>query len=86
MVNKDEKYKFVDDLTVLEIIDLVSIVLTSYNVKQHIPSDVSVHNKCIPPQNLKSQEWLEGINLWTASQKMQINSSKTKKHDFQFHQ
>ena len=84
MVNEDEKYKFVDDLTVLEIIDLVSVGLTSYNVKQYIPSDVSVQNKFIPPQNLKSQEWLESINLWTENQKMKINSSKTKNMIFNF--
>ena len=84
MVNEDERYKFVDDLTVLEIIDLLSIGLTSYNIKEHVPSDISVHNKFIPAKNLKSQEWLSSINLWTTNHKKQINSSKTKSMIFNF--
>ena len=78
MVSESERFKFLDDLSVLEIIDLLSIGLTSYNVKQHIPSDIPVSNKFIPANNLKSQEWLDQINLWSINQKMKINSSKTK--------
>ena len=78
IVDEKDRFKFVDDLTVLEILDLLSIGLTSYNIKQHIPSDISSHNQFIPPENLKSQEWLENINLWTKNQKMKLNLSKTK--------
>ena len=31
-----------------------------------------------PPENLKSQEHLDSINIWTKNQKMKINQSKTK--------
>ena len=38
LVSEEDRFKFVDDLTVLEIVDLLSVGLTSYNVKLHVPS------------------------------------------------
>ena len=40
LVNENDRFKFVDDLTVLEIVDLLSVGLTSYNVRQHVPSNI----------------------------------------------
>ena len=77
MVNLEDRFKFVDDLTVLEIVNLLTIGITSYNLKQHIPSDLPVHSQYIPGNNLKSQQWLDEINQWTTNQKMQINAKKT---------
>ena len=68
----------------LEIVDLLTVGITSYNVKQHIPSDLPSHNQFIPPQNLKSQNWLNAINHWTVKQKMMINSKKTKNMIFNY--
>ena len=39
-VSKENRFKYVDDLTTLEIINLLSIGLSSCNFKQHIPSDI----------------------------------------------
>ena len=47
------------------------------NLKQHIPSDLPVHNQYIPANNLKSQQRFDEINQWTNAQKMQINAKKT---------
>ena len=57
-VGPDERFKFVDDLTVLEIINLITVGLTSLNVKHQVPSDLPDHGQFIPPQNLKTQELL----------------------------
>ena len=84
MVNLEDRFKFVDDLTVLEIVNLLTIGLTSYNLKQHIPADIPVHNQYIPADQLKSQQWLNEINQWTENQKMQINSKKTKSMIFNY--
>ena len=62
MVSEEDRFRFVDDLTVLEIVDLLTVGITSYNIKQHIPSDIPIHNQYIPAGNLKSQDWLDGIN------------------------
>ena len=83
-VSVEDRFKFVDDLTILEIVDLLTVGLTSYNIKQHVPSDINVHNQYIPGQNLQSQTWLDEINHWTEQQKMQINQKKTKNLIFNF--
>ena len=79
-----DRFKFVDDLSILEIIDLLTVGITSYNLKQHIPSDLPTHNQYIPAQNLQSQNWLDAINQWTEDQKMRINEKKTKTMIFNF--
>ena len=78
LVSVQDRFKFVDDLTVLEIVNLLTVGITSYNIKQHIPSDIPVHNQFVPPRNLKSQKRLDDINDWTKNQRMFINESKTK--------
>ena len=58
-----------DDLSFLEIINLLSIGISSYNIRAHVPSNVPVHNQIILPQNLKSQQQLNDINAWTKNMK-----------------
>ena len=84
LVKVSDRFKFVDDLTVLEIINLLTIGITSYNIKQHVPSDIPVHNQYIPATTLESQNILEEINKWTKNQKMQLNEKKTKNMIFNF--
>ena len=83
-VGQDERFKFVDDLTVLEIINILNVGLSSFNVRHQVPSDIPDHNQFIPAQNLKSQEYLDSINIWTHKQKMKINEEKTKAMIFNF--
>ena len=75
-VQLEDRYKFVDDLTLLEVVNLLTVGITSYNLKQHIPSDLPLHNQFIPPQNLHSQDWLDSIDEWAENQKMVINENK----------
>ena len=79
-----DRFKFVDDLSVLEIVNLLTVGITSFNIKHQIPSDIPTHNQFIPPQNLKSQGWLDEIDHWTENQKMMINGKKTKTMIFNF--
>ena len=83
-VSPEERFKFIDDLTILEIINLLTVGISSFNVKAQVPSDVLENNQYIPPGNLKSQEYLDEINLWTKNQKMLINQKKTKNMIFNF--
>ena len=68
----------VDDLSFLEIIQLLSAGIATYNVKAHVPSHIPIHNQILDPSNLKSQGDLQVINEWTKKQKMQLNIKKTK--------
>ena len=60
-VETNSRYKFVDDLTALEKINLLLIGMASHNLKHQIPNDIISINLIIPPQNLKSQKYLNDI-------------------------
>ena len=77
-VPPEDRFKWVDDLTVLEKINLLNIGLSLYNYKQHLPSDIHTHGQFVNNQGLKTQLYLDKINQWTLNQKMQINKMKTK--------
>ena len=83
-LNSSEKYKFIDDLTILEIINLITVGLSSFNVKETIPSDLPEHNQYIPSKNLKSQQNIDNICEWTHNQKILLNEEKSKVKMFNF--
>ena len=73
-VSPEERFKFIDDLTILEIINLLTIGICSFNIKTQVPSDILDNNQFIPAENLRSQEYLKEISSWTKKQKMLINN------------
>ena len=78
-IPEEDRFKFIDDLSVLEMINLISIGLSSYNCKLHVPSDINVeHNQYLPPQNFNSQETLQKISDWTDDHLMKLNPTKSK--------
>ena len=83
-VSPEDRFKFVDDLSILEVINLITVGIESHDFKLQVPNDVPEHNQMIPPENLKSQRWLKEIEEWTSNQKMVINSKKTKAMIFNF--
>ena len=83
-LDEKDRFKFVDDLTFIEIIYLLNVGLSTYNVRQHVPSDVPSHNQIIPAEHLKTQKHLGAINKWTKKQKMKLNIKKTKSIIFNF--
>ena len=83
-VPEEDRFKFVDDLSTLEIINLLTIGLSSLSMKHHVPSDIPQHGQFIHSENLKSQEYLQKINSWTESKKMEISDKKTKAMIFNF--
>ena len=74
----EDRYKFVDDLSTIEIINLLTIGLSSLYVKNHIPSDLPTHGQYVNNNNTKSQQYLNKINEWTENHKMIISQKKTK--------
>ena len=83
-IDEEDKLKFMDDLSILEIINLVSIGLSSYNCNMHVPSDISVDNFYLDPANIKSQGYLDKIEAWTKEKQMKLNTDKTKYMVFNF--
>ena len=77
-VKVENRFRFLDDLSILEIVNLISIGISSYNLKEHVPSNIPQHNQYLDPRKLLSQQWLNDISIWTDEQKMKINEAKSK--------
>ena len=77
-LSKEEKFKFIDDLSILELINLVMSGMSSYNFKQHVASDIGVHGQYLPPKNINSQEYMDRVCNWTDDMQMALNLTKTK--------
>ena len=73
-----DRWKFVDDLTINEVINLVNIGMATFNVKTQVPSNLPSHNQFIPQEHLKTQKYLEDIKKWATDNQMKLNSKKTK--------
>ena len=73
----DMKYKWLDDLTVLEVVNLLTIGISSYNIKAHVASDIPVHNGFVASENLKIQENIHQIQAWTMEKLMKLNQKKS---------
>ena len=74
----------------LEILNLVTAGLSSYNFRQHVASDIGIDQLFMPSQNIKSQSYMDNICEWTNVKKMKLNESKSKvmvinyAHNYQF--
>ena len=75
----EDRFKFIDDLSILEIINLICLGLSSFNCKLQVPSDINVeHGQYLPPQNTHSVGYLKNICDWTDEHQMQLNADKSK--------
>jgi hypothetical protein len=83
-IDPKEKFKFIDDLSVLKVVNLISIGLASYNCRSHVPSDIGIDNSYLDKTNIKSPQYLNNISDWTSKQEMKLNSDKTKYMIFNF--
>ena len=77
-LKEDEGYKFIDDASFLEIINLLSAGLASFNAKARVPSDMDVNGLYLSPDNFQTQNHFNTINDWTHRKEMKLNSDKTK--------
>ena len=83
-VPEEDRFKFVDDLTTIEVINLLTVGLSSFYMKKQVPSDIPEHGQFVEGSKLKSQKYLNQINEWTEKQKMIISEKKTKAMVFNF--
>lgn len=75
-VPQEDRFKYVDDLSILEIISLLNIGLSSHNFKNQVADDIPIHGQFIDKSNLLTQQYLNEINKWTVNQKMIINEKR----------
>ena len=75
-VKQDDRYKYCDDLSILELV-LLGDILTEYNFYQHVASDGGVDELYLNPQGLSTQINLDKIATWTEENLMLLRESKT---------
>ena len=83
-LSPEEKYKFVDDLSTMEIINLIMVGLPSYIFKFHVASDIGTDHLFLPSENINSQSYMNNIRDWTQQRQMQLNEKKSKLMIFNF--
>ena len=78
-VDETLRFKYVDDLTFLELISLSTLShgLSSYNVKNHVPCDIGVDHLFIPTESLCTQTYINSISQWTDKNLMLLNADKS---------
>ena len=77
-ISEEDAFKFVDDTTFLEILNLLSIGLASLNPKAQVSNDIAPGMLYLPGENSKTQSHLNTISKWTDDHQMKINTEKTK--------
>ena len=77
-VSSEDRYKWISDLSLIEIVNLVTVGVSSYRFQQHVASDIGIDQLYIQPQNILSQNILDNITKWTSDNQMMLNEDKTK--------
>ena len=75
-VPEENKYKYIDDLAVLDPVNIKD-KLIPYDLVQHVPSDMAVGQMFLPQNAYQSQEINNQISEWTTRNLMKINESKS---------
>ena len=83
-ISPDKKFKFIDDLSILEMVNLLSIGLSSYNFRLHVASDIPANGYFVDPDNMLTQQYMDKISKWTVENKMLLNEDKTQSMLFNF--
>ena len=76
-VLSDDRFKFIDDMSLLDIINLLACGLSEYDFIHHVASDIPIGGKYLDSQNCNSQEILNSVAEWTNKNKMKLNEDKT---------
>ena len=77
-IPEDLQYKYIDDLSILEIINLISVGICEYNFRNHVASDIGTDQLFLPGENIQAQSTMNQIQDWTNRNKMKLNEQKTK--------
>ena len=57
---------------------MITVGLSSYNFRQHVPSDIPVHGQFVSQDNLKTTKYISILDQWSQDHLMKLNKSKTK--------
>ena len=78
-LDEEDKFKFIDDLWILEIINLISLGLASRNFKFQVASEFNEeHNQYLAEPNIYSQNYLDKLSIWTQENLMKLRADRSK--------
>jgi hypothetical protein len=75
-VEPEDRFKYIDDLSVLHLIIMTGL-LTSYDFRSHVASDIHIDRQYLPPDAFGTQCALDSISDWTHSNMMKFNHDKS---------
>ena len=75
-VKAENRFKYYDDLNILEFV-LLSDLLVNSDVYKQVPSDIGTHQKYLNSSLIETQGHLNDITKWTSDNLMQLNVSKS---------
>ena len=70
----EDKYKYIDDLAVLDTVVNPGDKLVHYDVEHHVPSDVATDERFLPSSTFRSQTINNSIDNWTTHSKLKISA------------
>ena len=73
--NAEDRYKYIDDLSVLEVVMMTSI-LREYDFYQHVGSEMGIDQDFLPLDSFRTQDKLDRISAWTAQKLIKLNEEK----------
>ena len=76
-VPDSDRFKFIDDMSLLEIINLIACGLVNYDFIRHVASDIPTEGKFLSTENCRSQDILDEVARWTENNKAKLNEKKT---------
>ena len=71
-----DKYRYYDDLQIVELV-MLSGLLVDYDYWNHVPSDIGVDSKYLPPETIRMQSYLDNICNWSEDKKVILNEAKS---------
>ena len=83
-LDEDSAWKYIDDESFIEILNLFQGGLSKYNARWQVPSDMAVSDHYLSSQNFKTQSHLNRISSWTDENLFKLNSKKTSYMIFNF--
>ena len=74
-VSEDDRFKYIDDLEILELV-LLTGILEDYDGVSYVPSDLPLDHQFLPGSSTLTQTNLDNIAKWTFDNKMLLNPDK----------
>ena len=74
-IDKDDRFRYVDDLQILELIMLTGI-LHDYDIYSHVASDIPTDHLFLNPADTQIQSQLDQLAVWTDQNLMKLNPGK----------